>query len=57
MPDVFAQLKFLEVVYGDEEIAYKYDDASYIYAQLITVMDALEIESSEVCSEKSVKSL
>ena len=43
MPDIFGQLKFLEVVYGDEEIAYKYDDASYIYAQLITVMDALEI--------------
>jgi hypothetical protein len=43
VPDIFGQLKFLEVVYGDEEIAYKYDDASYIYAQLITVMDALEI--------------
>jgi hypothetical protein len=41
--DIFGQLKFLEVVYGDEEIAYKYDDASYIYAQLITVIDALEI--------------
>jgi hypothetical protein len=41
IPEIYAQLKSLEIVYGDEEIAYKYDDASYIYAQLITVFDAL----------------
>ena len=32
--EVYAQLKFLEVIYGEDEIAYKFEEASFLYAQL-----------------------
>jgi hypothetical protein len=41
--DIFVQLKYLEVIYGDEEIAYRYGEVSFIYTQLILVFHILEV--------------
>jgi hypothetical protein len=32
--EIYAQLKFLEVVFGESDMAFKYDDSSYMYAQI-----------------------
>ena len=32
-------LRFLELMFGEEEIGYKYDDASFMYTQLCLVFE------------------
>ena len=42
--EVYAQLKYLEVVCGEQDMSYRYDDSSYMYAQLSVVFEALEMD-------------
>jgi len=35
LPEIYAQLKYLEVVLGETEMSFLYDDSSYMYAQLL----------------------
>ena len=42
--EIYAQLKYLEVVYGEHDINYKYDDASYMYAQVTISLEQLAID-------------
>ena len=39
--EIFAQLKYLEVVCGEQDMSYRFDDSSYMYAQLSVVFEAL----------------
>ena len=36
--EIFAQLKYLEVVCGEQDMSYRFDDSSYMYAQLSVVI-------------------
>lgn len=42
--EIFAQLKYLEVVCGEGDMSYKFDDSSYMYAQLSVAFEALELD-------------
>lgn len=42
--EIYSQLKYLELVYGDEEIAYKYEQASFMYTQLCLTFEILELK-------------
>lgn len=44
--EIFAQLKFLEVVYGESDMSFKYDDSSYMYAQISIALEALQLDYS-----------
>lgn len=35
--ELYGQLKYLELMYGEDEIAYKYQQASFMYTQLSLV--------------------
>lgn len=41
--EIYAQLKFLEVVFGESDMSFKYDDSSYMYAQISIALEALEL--------------
>lgn len=43
--EVYGQLKFLEIVYGEEEIAYKYEEVSFMYSQLLMAFEILGVSS------------
>ena len=42
--DVFAQLKYLELIYGEEEMAFQYEDASFMHAQLMIAFEAIRLK-------------
>lgn len=46
LSEIYAQLKYLEVIYGEDDMAYKYDDASYLYAQLSLAIHALAADTA-----------
>ena len=33
--EIYAHLKFLEVIFGEDDISFKYEEASYMYTQLV----------------------
>jgi hypothetical protein len=41
--DIFSQLKFMEVLYGEEEMSFHFDEASYIHSQLSVAMDTIRL--------------
>jgi hypothetical protein len=45
--EIYAQLKYLEVVCGEQDMSYRYDDSSYMYAQLSVTFEALEQDCSQ----------
>ena len=40
--EIVSQLKLLEVLYGEEEISYHFDEASYIHSQLTIAFEAIQ---------------
>ena len=41
---VLASLKFLEFMYGDEEMGYKYEESSYMYTQLSMAFEIMGVD-------------
>jgi len=42
--EIYSQLRFIEVIYGDEDIAYKYEQLSFMYTQLTFAFEIIENE-------------
>lgn len=42
--ELYAQLKYLQVVCGEQDMSYKFDDSSYMYAQLSVALEALQLD-------------
>jgi len=44
LPEIYGQLMYLEVVLGEDDMCVRYDDSSYMYAQLVVACKSLELD-------------
>jgi hypothetical protein len=44
LPEIYGQLMYLEVVLGEDDMCIRYDDSSYMYAQLVVACKSLELD-------------
>lgn len=44
--EIYSQLRYLQVVYGEQDMSFKYDDSSYMYAQISMAIQALQMDYS-----------
>lgn len=42
--EIYGQLKFLELIYGDDEIGFRFEEASFMYAQLSMAFEVVGLE-------------